>query len=234
VKTTILVSMIMMMVSVAHAAGVPVETLVPVERIYVPKGFDSNDSAEVIISGYLPNLCHKSPMTKVTVKGSTLEIKVSSLKYDKTNPFCPEMVVPFIERVNLGILKNGTYKIEVNKDSKYKKVSEISIDKAEESKIDNFIYANVHNILSKPGSRSVVLKGYTPSDCLVLDEIRFISNGVDTYSVLPIMKQVNDFCPMKMVPFTYTAKMPEELNGKSLLLHVRVMNGKSVNSLYYK
>ena len=39
-------------------ASTPTEKLVPVDHIYVPTGFDSNDTVEVVVTGYLPNLCH--------------------------------------------------------------------------------------------------------------------------------------------------------------------------------
>ena len=37
--------------SVKGIGGTPVETLVPVDHIYVPKGFDSNDNTEIIVEG---------------------------------------------------------------------------------------------------------------------------------------------------------------------------------------
>ena len=38
--------------------------LVPVENVYTPRGFDSNDNAEIVITGYLPNLCYQNPTHK--------------------------------------------------------------------------------------------------------------------------------------------------------------------------
>ena len=46
------------------------------------------------------------------------------------------------------------------------------------------------------------------------------------------MKRVDDFCPMKLVPFAYKAEVPNELMTDKLLLHVRVMDGLSVNSIF--
>ena len=46
------------------------------------------------------------------------------------------------------------------------------------------------------------------------------------------MKQVSEFCPMKMVPFEYEVEVPNNLEKEKILLHVRVMDGRSVNSLY--
>ena len=96
----------------------------------------------------------------------------------------------------------------------------------------HYVYANVDYIETTQGSRIALLKGYNPSDCFEFDRVQFISNERDTYSVLPIMKQVREFCPMKMVPFEILVVVPRTLSVEKLLLHVRVMNGKSVNAIF--
>ena len=111
--------------SLVSFAGTPVEKLVPVDEIFSPKGFDSNDSSEIIISGWLPNLCHKNPMTKFEIKGDAINITVSALSYQASNPFCPEMMVPFVESVNVGLLDKGQYKIVVNGKTEYEMKSDI-------------------------------------------------------------------------------------------------------------
>jgi hypothetical protein len=214
-------------------ASTPVEVMVPIDHVYSPKGFDSNDNTEVIVSGYLPNLCHKNPTTKVEVNAKGIDIKVTSLKYDPSNPFCPEMIVPFVETVNVGILDKGNYDIVVNGKSIYEKRSEIFISESNSDAVDEYAYAGVQFIEKSAGSRVVQLKGYNPSDCFVLDQIEIINNEKDTYSVLPRMKQISDFCPMKMVPFTYEMTVPKDLKADRVLLHVRSMDGKSVNTLFY-
>jgi len=213
-------------------AGTPVEIAVPIEDIYVPTGFDSNDTSEVIISGYLPNLCHKSPATKTTIKGNNIDIQVTALKYHSTNPMCPEMVVPFLETVKVGLLDKGNYSITVNGKTPFKKTSKISITESTSSAVDSYIYANVEYVEREEASKTVSLKGYNPSDCLVLDEVKFVSNKSNTYSVLPIMKQIRDFCPMKMTAFSYDVEVPTEIKKEKVLLHVRGMDGNSVNSLF--
>lgn len=213
-------------------AGTPVETIVPVDNIYSPKGFDSNDNTEVIIEGYLPNLCHKSPNTKVEVKGSNINIKVTALKYDSTNPFCPEMIVPFIESVKVGVLDKGFYDITVNGKSIYQKEGSIFVNESISNSTDEHVYANVEYVEKVEGTRNIKLKGYNPSDCFVLEKVEFVGNEKDTYSVLPKMRQISDFCPMKMVPFTIDAEVPNSIKRPKVLLHVRSMGGNSVNTLF--
>ena len=59
-------------------AATPIETLVPIKHVYVPKGFDSNDQTEVMVSGYLPNLCYRGHKSKVSVKDHTIQIQITS------------------------------------------------------------------------------------------------------------------------------------------------------------
>jgi hypothetical protein len=46
------------------------------------------------------------------------------------------------------------------------------------------------------------------------------------------MKQNSDFCALKMVPFEYDVIVPSKLKSDKVLLHVRSMEGKSINSIF--
>ena len=214
------------------SASVPVEVMVPIEDVYSPKGFDSNDNSQIIISGYLPNLCHRAPKSIVKVVGNKIDIKVVSLKYDPSNPYCPEMVVPFVEAIDLGVMDKGVYDILVNGKSIYERRSNIQVDEASSDAVDEYVYAGVEYVEKELGSRKVVLKGYNPSDCFILDEIEVIDNNKDVYSIMPKMKQISDFCALKMVPFEYDFIVPDKLKSDKVLLHVRSVQGKSVNSIF--
>ena len=213
-------------------ASTPVEVETPVEQIYSPEGFDSNDNTEVIIEGYLPNLCHKSPTTRVTMEGDRIVLRVTALKYESGNPFCPEAIVPFVQKVSLGVMPEGKYEIVVNPKGDLKKEGLISVAAHNTNNVDEFIYANTEIVEKEMGTRRVMLKGYNPSDCFVLDDIKMIDNGKDVFSVLPIMKQVSKYCPQVSVPFTYEFDVPENLKADKVLLHVRAMNGHSVNTVF--
>jgi len=201
-----------------------------VKQVFVPAGFDNNDNAQVIVSGFLPNLCYKAPTAKVSVTGQSIFISVKVL-VDPTKQQCLQMIVPFLEPVSLGALPAGEYKIFVNPTSSSYVSSKINIENVSlDQPVDNYVYANVSAIEKVQGTRKVKLKGENPSTCVTLDRVEFQSNKKDTYAVLPIMKKVSDICAQMMVPFEYEAEVPNELKGaEDVLLHVRVMNGKSVN-----
>ena len=225
----------LLMLSVFAQASTPVEKMVPVDHVFIPAGFDSNDSVEIVVTGFLPNLCHKSPEAEVIVQGRSVDINITSLYYHESNPFCPSMIVPFSQTVKLGLMDKGDYDIKVNGKSPWELNEKMEIMESTSNAIDDHHYAYV-NYIEKEGVQKgeVLLKGYNPSDCFVLDKIDHISNKKDSYSVLPKMKQVRSFCPRKMVPFSYKWKVPNEIEARRVLLHVRTMNGKSVNSVYSK
>lgn len=218
--------------SMVASASTPIEKMVPVDHIYLPSGFDSNDNVEVVITGFLPNLCHKSPASKVKVNGNKIDIEITSLYYHSSNPYCPEMVVPFTETVTLGLMDKGNYEITVNGKSAWELVGKMKVNESTSNAVDEFNYAYVHYIDKEVGDGVVRFKGYNPSDCFVLDEIAHVSNKSDTYSILPKMKQISEFCPMKLVPFNYDWEVPTDIKNDRVLLHVRTMEGKSVNTIY--
>lgn len=209
------------------------ETNVPVDHVYTPAGFDSNDNAEMVVTGYLPNLCYKIPQSTVTVKDGKINVAVKAIKNHMAMGFCADVVVPYIEFINVGVLDKGKYQVTVNANSNWEKKSNLTIAEASSSSIDEAVYANVDEVVrAHESTRTVVLKGYNPSDCFELKEITIKDNGTDTYSILPKMKQVKAFCPKKMIPFSYEVEIPSNLEADKVLLHVRVMDGRSVNAFF--
>ena len=230
INTLVILSLIMAAIGVAHGeSNAPRKTEVPVDNTYIPKGFDSNDDVEVVVEGYLPNLCYQNPSADVKVKKKTIDISLQAYTSDSPGQNCAEMIVPFLKPVSVGVLDKGFYEVKVNGENK----GEMLVGEASSDAINEQAYANVHYIKRVQGTRTVKFEGLNPSECMVFDHIEYRSNGEDTYSVLPVMKQVNDFCPMKMTPFSIQWDVPKKLDSEKILLHVRGMDGKSVNSLFY-
>lgn len=219
--------------ALGFAAGpVSYEANVPVDHVYSPAGFDSNDNSEVVVTGYLPNLCYKAPKSTVMVKDGKISVSVKAMKKASLS-FCADVIVPYIEFINIGVLDKGKYQIAVNENSNWEKKSNIVISEASSNSIDDVVYANVDEVVrGDEGSRKVILKGYNPSDCFELKEIVIKDNGIDTYSILPKMKQVKAFCPKKMIPFSFEVEVPQNLEADKVLLHVRVMDGRSINAFF--
>lgn len=213
-------------------AGLPILKNIPVKHIYIPKGFDSNDNVEVVVTGTLPNLCHKAPQVEIKKTEHDISVSLKTLYYSKSNPYCPEMAVPFSKVISLGSFKPGIYEIIVNKDSDFEKLENLMVRSPKSDSIDEYQYAYVDTIKKNLDKKTVTLSGYNPSDCFEISKVDYLSNEQDTYSILPRMKQISDFCPMKLTPFSITWKIPKErLDSKKVLLHVRTLNGNSLNKI---
>lgn len=220
---------------ISHAAlAAPEVVLAPVKHLYVPEGFDSNDAVEVVVTGEFPSPCYSRNEVKVSVKEELIDIKVTALVSEdgqKGLRACPQMVVPFKEVVTVGNLQGGDYKIQVNKETRYALQDELKVAEATSAAVDEHIYADIQHVEDK-GNNNYTLHGWRYSNCVEVDKVEIVNNKKDTFSVLPIMKQVSDFCPMKGMPVSFDVKLDmSSMKFKQPLLHVRTMDGKSFNSI---
>jgi hypothetical protein len=214
-------------------AGNQTEMYVPTDDIYVPKGFDSNDNVEVVVTGFLPDLCYHSPQAKVIkTEGKNIIIEVKALYKTDMNGACPEVIVPFTETVEVGVLDKGDYNLIVNQGQPTSLNTPLAVGDSFSPYIDDFVYLSVDYVKKDYKNRIVTIHGWNPSDCFVLDQVKIISNDKDTLSLLPILKQVRDFCPMKMTPLNVEVEIPNILEKQKILLHVRSMEGKAYNTIF--
>ncbi len=201
----------------------------PVTHLYVPAGFDSNDTVEVVVTGNFPNSCYSRNEVKVDVRDEEIVVNVSAATHEKTFPTirCSDMLVPFKEVVHIGNLQGGDYKITVNNRLR----DTLRVVEATSNSVDENLYAAIEWVEEK-GGNNVVLHGWRYSNCIDIDRVEVKSNGKDTLAILPVMKRLTDFCPMKMMPVQYPVKLDlSSLTMRQPLLHVRTMDGKSVNAI---
>lgn len=221
--------LLLFFISTNIAASVqPKETLAMVEEIFVPAGFDSNDNTEISITGYLPNPCYNPVYEKVQINGNNIKINIYTTQINDTE-ICATMIVPFFKTISLGLLNKGSYKISINQELS----SDLFIAESSSDAIDDFTYANVEYVEREEFSKTIHLKGYNPSNCYEYVETKIISNKKNTYSLLPKMRKYSDYCPMIITPFDIEVELPGELKTEIILLHVRAMYGKSINSFYF-
>lgn len=223
----------MLLSSVAYAQ--PSIILAPIDHLYIPEGFDSNDSVEVVVTGAFSNPCYSKNKVDVKVNGEVVDIKVTAISPDHRNLLsernCPQMTVPFKEVVSIGNLQGGEYDVRVNEGARHALADKMVIHEASSNSVDDSIYAAIEYV-EKKSAGEYVLHGLRYSTCMELDQIKVIPNKRDTLSILPIMKRVSENCPMKGVPVAYPVKLDfSGLKMKQPLLHVRTMDGKSVNSI---
>jgi len=212
--------------------------IVPIHdyELFVPRGFDSNDTTEVIVYGYLPNTCYLDPTAQAKVlHNSHIAISMNAKFY--RNASCTAMVVPFLISAKIGQIAAGTYSISVNVDeinAMAQPMASIIIEKANSNSIDNHIYANVSSIEVDEENKLIHLKGQNPSPCMELKGIKTIYNGSNVLAVLPIMEKKDDICVFQLTSFHYELPMSVLPKVQTILLHVRRMDGTSFNHLYQR
>lgn len=224
-----ILSMSLMQVALAG----PEVILSPLDNLYVPSGFDNNDSVEVVVTGRFSNPCYSRNKVDVSYNEDVIDITVTALVPDPDQKAraCPDMIVPFKEVISLGNLQGGEYKIVVNRDSEKALSDKLHVSESSSSAVDDHIYEAIEWVEQKSPS-DYVIHGIHYSPCFKLDEIKVVSNHKNTLSILPIMKQVSSFCPMKGVQVSYPVKLDfSDMQIKNPLLHVRTIDGKSVNAI---
>ena len=180
----------------SFAMAQPEIILAPVDHLYVPEGFDSNDSVEVVVTGTFPNACYSRNNVEVKVVGEIVDVKVTAISPDHRNmmadKYCPQVAVPFKEVVSLGNLQGGEYEIKVNEGAQNSLADTLRVAEAASNSVDDNIYAAIEYV-EKQGKTDYVLKGWRYSPCMELADVKVVSNKKDTLSILPIMKKVSDF-----------------------------------------
>lgn len=212
----------------------PMAKTVIVNDSYTPVGFDSNDNVEVTISGVLPNACHDDPIIDVTTDESNKEIVINAmaLHYMPGNTLCPERAVPFVRTIELGVLQAGNYQVMINPDSDEQLFDDLRITMATTPNPDEYRYADVDQVITHPRSDKIVLKGTMESECFGIEKVRILDDGEDTYSIQPITVQKQELCPLKIMPFSYDVKIPDDLDKEKVLLHVRSRGQESFNVIF--
>lgn len=224
-------------------AGMPVSHALevipaPVDHLFIPAGFDNNDNIEFVVSGHFPNTCYSRNKVDVKVVDDRIDVKITSFTRRDSAEKCIDMAVPFVESVTVGNLQAGDYKINVNQAAKGRLTGKINVNESRSNSMDDFIYSYVDHIefgFAGGTSGSAWLRAQLPSPCLEFDRVEYLSNGSDVISIMPIMKQVSDFCPMKMVPYEIPIRYDlDALPSKQVLLFSRSMDGKSVSTIVKK
>ncbi len=224
--------------SVALAS--PQEVIVsPVDHLFVPQGFDNNDNVEVIVTGKFPNPCFIRNKIDVVVKDEKISIKMTAVKRkEESSELCEPMAIPFREEISLGSLQGGNYQIAVNESTRYGQNENLLVEVSSSDSVDDHLYPIAEYVeLGFTGGLSgdAVIYAKTPSDCVSFDHVEYMTNKKDTISILPVMKKTGSVCNEHQTRI----EIPVKFNVKALphsevLLYVRSVEGKSINSLIQK
>lgn len=198
-------------------------------KLLAPKGFDSNDPIEVVISGTLPDLCHRNPSYEIVREGTIFLIQLSAYYVPGEN--CQRLSLPFMQKVNLGMLSAGTYEVRLMDFKKTVSKLTLKVSEATNSLQDNFNYGNVMGLREIREQRRIEFIGTNPIDCLEFDFLETKIQG-NVIVFLPHFRQVGE-CHANPKSFSIFYDLPATLTAKEVLFHVRVMDGRSFNYIYY-
>ena len=221
----------------------------PIARIFVPaRGFDDNDSVEAVVDGELPNACYLLEKQSIKVDESSKVITVrqfairlgSGTCKEGSEPNSPEFItpIPFTETISLGKLDSGDYKIAYYPKPELQSLKAFLVGSSPVPNLDSLPYAMVTEVsvsdvvtLSKP--IQVEIRGILNNSCYHLNEkigIETIDNVTVVLPTVTIDRQAA--CLMFTRPFTAGVTLPPILSEGRYLVHVRSMNGKSLNRVY--
>ena len=210
----------------------------PVDKIYVPHGFDDNDNVELILKGQFPNTCYKTGPVSVDIDKKAQKIKITAQSYRAQQTMCADVMISFIQPVHLGILDQGTYSVELAGNPNVAPIK-LNIESAKHATQDDYLYAPVdiatvaaddsgdHEVLRIEGNYPYMLVG-----CMVTKEVRTNYDKDGVLIVQPISEFADgDECTSQKLSTHY--KIEKDL-GKSgpkgeYLIHVRTLNGLSLN-----
>jgi hypothetical protein len=220
----ILLSAIALLACVYAEAQIVVPTTF--DTMYIPQGFDSNDSVQIVGEGAFRNSCYRPSNTyfKVDHQNKIVNISPSAFEY---YGFCLQVILPFDRVLDIGILEPGTYKVVQNGQT----IGKIPIRGSSVMTPDDFMYAAVEQafIVKSQGSYTWGIVGELTNSCMYLDDVK-ITVEENVIVLQPIVKmEAHGTCRDGLFQFSKTGKISAP-RGR-YLLHVRSLNGKAINSL---
>lgn len=222
---------LMFIQSRAGAGETPERLKVPIRKAYIPVGFDSNDRSEVVVTGILPDTCHKIGPSHAFVDPSTNRVTVEQEAY-RFEGGCMDMIIPFMQVIPVGMVGRGNY--EVADMTTGKTLGRLAVEEGKNPSTDDFLYLPVtsaHVQESESGPASIVLVGNYADRCTKFKQA-VVHYYPEVVVVQPIVERVEDRnCGEAFTRFSINVSLEKTLHGTHLI-HVRSMGGQSVNTLF--
>lgn len=193
-----------------------------VESVFIPNGFDDNDNVQIVLKGSLPSTCWKVTGVSV-IKESDYSFSIEPTS-SEANRVCMPVAIPFHRVVDLGTLNSGNYLIRVGHQ---KMPYTLSVAKSTSGQKDELLYANIVSGYVK--DKTLTLKGIHPDATFTLDSTN-VTVRDNVIEVLPVAHSSRENGIFVTIPFEMQvdlSKMVEE--GETYLIHVRSLNGNSLN-----
>lgn len=209
-----------------------------ISRIYTPTGFDDNDNTQIIVEGEFPSTCYKLGPARVNVNVDEATVTVS-LKAYYYQGMCLQVKTPYLKAIDLGILPEGTFKVQAIGATKVE--AALSIHHTDSKQADDYLYAPVDAVFIQKNEagdrRNLFLIGSFTNSCMKFSSeqnsvvIKPTKRGL--LEVLPVVEMKEGPCLDVMVPFTKVVEIDESIPSGKYLFHVRTLNGHSYNKIDY-
>ena len=239
----VFLGMIILMLASKHSLGeavAPVVVDVPLKKVFVPAGFDSNDRVQFAVGGELKNSCYKIASNSVTVHPETKTIVVKQQAYVYLG-FCLMMIVPYSDVITLGIMEQpGDYQIIDG--SSGQPMGRILINLARNVEQDEYLYAPVTDVSlatqsgdtpseNNPEKNKLVLRGTFTNSCMSIKEVK-VSYNENSIVVQPLAHYApqTENCKEEKRNFSQEVSLDSKLAGE-YLVHVRSLNGAAINKV---
>jgi len=205
---------------------------VMVSDLFAPVGFDDNDQSLVVLDGYLPSSCYNVGEPRIEIDNVTKTVKVEQQAAYFQGIFCLQALVPFTTVAKVGVLPKGNYTVVSSRGTLTEKMA---VKEAATTSPDDYMYAPVERVSIKDGiqnSHVATFDGRFTNSCMEWDKVK-VFNHDKTIEVLPIVKlrEVENCEPIEK-PFRITVDLPKGLTVGRHLLHVRTLNGGSLNAVF--
>lgn len=200
---------------------------IKIQNLYAPFGYDDNDEVTVVLDGYLPDTCFKLATTEVEHKGDKITIKQHAREYSGN---CFDVTVPFTVTVKLGVLPLGSYEVVAGTATE-----RLTVKEATKAGPDDYLYAPVD--AARVEKQTAILSGRFTNSCLKIDSVQR-NHTSKTVQVLPIMKlltptEAGKECVAGEFPFEQKVSLADlKLDNGRHLLHVRSLDGQSINTVF--
>ncbi len=245
-------------VSATSHAQIPQPAIVaaPIENVYIPSGFDSNDNVQIVVEAQLLDTCHRrGPTPTATIDAEHHTITVNFPVYKYSGSFCATIVTNAHETLNLGTLPPGHYTVRVQRanenqhseDYPLVDAGRFYVGPAISADPDSALYADVANVHVRPirvvqvgNRRRTIYAAFITANqrktCINIGRLGLSgSPQSNVIELLPVMNIEGDInaptCRNTTNQMTYHIELPSFVVGRKLI-HVRSMNGQAHNLIH--
>ena len=218
---------------------------IPVLALLAPAvGYEEKNNIQVVLYGMLPNSCYSVGGTSIQRQADG-SLHVRQFATVDSSGICVDQqklpehmmaLIPFTTEVSVGHLSPGQYTFTYSLQNGQLGSRMLAVSKNLAPTIDTLPYAatssvGTPDVVNGVNDVVVTVSGLLTSTCTHLDDQVKIMKENDVFVVMPTVKvQTGVMCGMVMRPFEKKVNLGKTFPGIHLI-HVRSMNGKSVNKV---